>query len=74
VPPIRSHVTCFIAPDSATRVLRNLFARRGPMAEKQNQGIQKEKCVDQCFASFALFAGWGHGRVGLLGSVASSIA
>jgi hypothetical protein len=45
--------------------LRDLFARSGPMAEKQNQGIQNQKRVHQCFASFALLAGRGHGRDGL---------
>jgi len=43
------------------------------MAEKQNQGIQKQKCVHQCFASFACVADWGHCLVGLLGALASSI-
>jgi len=42
------------------------------MAEKQNQGIQDQKGVHQCFASFALLAGRGHGRDGL--SSAPSLA
>jgi hypothetical protein len=52
-----NRLRCFIEPAVATRAFRNLFARPGPMAEKQNQRIQNQKCVHQCFAGFALLAG-----------------
>lgn len=44
------------------------------MTEKQNQGIQNEKRVQECAASFAFLMGWAHGRCGLSGAPASSIA
>jgi hypothetical protein len=44
------------------------------MAEKQNQGIQNEKRVHQCVASFAFLADWVHGRGGLSSAQASSLA
>jgi hypothetical protein len=52
--------------------LRDLLTRRGPMAEKQNKGIQNEKRVHQSFAGLACLADWGHGHDGLSG--AASVA
>src|SRR5271154_2957884 len=54
--------------------LRGSLARRGPMTEKQNQGIQNQECVHQCFASFVFPADRGHCRVGFLCAPASSVA
>ena|SRR5271168_1574449 len=54
--------------------LCGLLARPGPMTEKQNQGIQNEKRVQQCVVGLALRMGWVHGHCVLRSAPASSIA
>jgi hypothetical protein len=44
------------------------------MAEKHNQGIQNQKRVHQCTASFAFLADWVHERDGPSSAPASSKA